>query len=79
MGGQDARTPAASSDYFATSGWLSHFPEIAADRGVPQDPDWHPEGDVEVHTMHVVNAAAQYRRCATIGGRSIARCCCSPP
>jgi tRNA nucleotidyltransferase (CCA-adding enzyme) len=28
-----------------------HFPELHALIGVPQDPKWHPEGDVWVHTM----------------------------
>ena len=32
------------------TGWLAHFPEIAALRGTPQDPQWHPEGDVFDHT-----------------------------
>lgn len=32
------------------SGWLRHFPELAALDGTPQDPEWHPEGDVFVHT-----------------------------
>ena len=41
------------------SGWLPHFPEIERLRGVPQDPEWHPEGDVWIHTMHVLNAAAR--------------------
>lgn len=38
------------------SGWLPHFPEIAALRGTPQDPDWHPEGDVFTHTQHCLDA-----------------------
>ncbi len=32
------------------TGWLAHFPEIAALDGLPQEPEWHPEGDVFVHT-----------------------------
>jgi tRNA nucleotidyltransferase (CCA-adding enzyme) len=28
-------------------------------RGVPQDPEWHPEGDVAIHTMFVLNEAAR--------------------
>jgi tRNA nucleotidyltransferase (CCA-adding enzyme) len=27
------------------------FPELAALQGCPQDPEWHPEGDVWVHTL----------------------------
>lgn len=33
------------------------FPEIAALAGVPQEPEWHPEGDVDVHTMLVCDEA----------------------
>jgi tRNA nucleotidyltransferase (CCA-adding enzyme) len=33
------------------------FPEIEALRGVPQEPEWHPEGDVDVHTLMVVDEA----------------------
>lgn len=33
------------------------FPELNALVGVPQEPDWHPEGDVDVHTMMVVDEA----------------------
>ncbi|MDD3179341.1 MAG: polynucleotide adenylyltransferase [Opitutaceae bacterium] len=38
------------------TGWLAHFPEIAAMRGVPQEPEWHPEGDVLTHTLHCLDA-----------------------
>ncbi len=33
------------------------FPELKALVGVPQEPEWHPEGDVDVHTMMVVDEA----------------------
>ena len=38
------------------TGWLKHFPELAALRGTPQDPEWHPEGDVFTHTQHCLDA-----------------------
>ncbi|ATC64041.1 polynucleotide adenylyltransferase [Nibricoccus aquaticus] len=38
------------------TGWLAHFPEIAALRGTQQDPEWHPEGDVFTHTAHCCDA-----------------------
>ncbi len=31
------------------------FPELHALVGCPQEPDWHPEGDVWVHTLQVVD------------------------
>ena len=33
------------------------FPELQALVGVPQEPEWHPEGEVDVHTMMVVDEA----------------------
>jgi tRNA nucleotidyltransferase (CCA-adding enzyme) len=33
------------------------FPELASLVGVPQEPEWHPEGDVDVHTMMVADEA----------------------
>jgi tRNA nucleotidyltransferase (CCA-adding enzyme) len=33
------------------------FPELHALLGCPQEPEWHPEGDVWVHTLQVVDQA----------------------
>ncbi|MEO7674072.1 MAG: HD domain-containing protein [Pyrinomonadaceae bacterium] len=33
------------------------FPELKALVGVPQEPEWHPEGNVDVHTLMVVDEA----------------------
>jgi tRNA nucleotidyltransferase (CCA-adding enzyme) len=33
------------------------FPELRSLVGVPQEPEWHPEGDVDVHTMMVADEA----------------------
>lgn len=38
------------------TGWLRHFPEVAALRGTQQEPEWHPEGDVFTHTQHCLDA-----------------------
>jgi len=40
------------------SGELAEYPEIFKMIGVPQDPTWHPEGDVYIHTCYVLDAAA---------------------
>lgn len=40
------------------AGWLKHFPEVSALDGVPQEPEWHPEGDVLTHTNHCLDALA---------------------
>lgn len=37
--------------------WLKHFPEISSMMKVQQDPEWHPEGDVYLHTCLVVKEA----------------------
>ncbi len=48
--------PSRGLEVLAETGWLRHFPEVAALRGTPQEPDWHPEGDVFVHTGHCLEA-----------------------
>ena len=51
--------PGRIGEYLSATGWIVHFPEIGQLFGVPQDPEWHPEGDVGIHTMHVLNQAAR--------------------
>ena len=41
------------------TGWSDHFPTLSRLRSTPQNPDWHPEGDVFIHTAHVCDAAAE--------------------
>jgi tRNA nucleotidyltransferase (CCA-adding enzyme) len=50
--------PSAGLRFLRETEWLRHFPEIHALAGVPQDSDWHPEGDVFVHTCHCCDALA---------------------
>lgn len=38
------------------SGWLRYFPPLNALLGLPQDPQWHPEGDVWTHTLCCLDA-----------------------
>jgi tRNA nucleotidyltransferase (CCA-adding enzyme) len=40
----------------------SAYPDIAALDGVPQDPQWHPEGNVLVHTGFVLDYMGRYCR-----------------
>ncbi|MGA3203726.1 MAG: polynucleotide adenylyltransferase, partial [Bryobacteraceae bacterium] len=51
--------PGRLAGYLVTTGWIVHFPEINNLLSVPQDPEWHPEGEVGIHTMLVVDAAAE--------------------
>jgi len=41
--------------------WLQHFRQLDALRGCPQDPIYHPEGDVWQHTLHCMDAFAAER------------------
>lgn len=54
-----ARRPSAGLHFLKAAGWLRHFPEVAALDGTPQDPEWHPEGDVFTHTAHCCDALAE--------------------
>lgn len=53
------------SVFFAVLEEMNHleefFSEVAATRGVPQNPKYHPEGDVYRHTMLVLDQAATLR------------------
>ena len=42
-------------------GWVKYFPELAAMADCPQDPRWHPEGDVYRHTSYCLDAFAKER------------------
>ena len=35
------------------------FPELAALKGCPQEPEWHPEGDVWAHTLMAIDVAKE--------------------
>jgi tRNA nucleotidyltransferase (CCA-adding enzyme) len=54
-----ATRPSAGLKFLEATEWIEHFPEINALRGVPQDPEWHPEGDVFIHTCHCGDALVQ--------------------
>lgn len=54
------------------TGWLGHFPEVAALEGVPQEAEWHPEGDVFTHTGLCVDALV--RQPGWVKGGAAARC-----
>ncbi len=43
------------------TGALRFFPELECLREVPQDPEWHPEGDVLIHTALCLDAAVLRR------------------
>lgn len=57
-----AKKPSVFFESLREMGQLSvWFPELEELIGLEQDPIYHPEGDVWIHTMEVVDRAAEYR------------------
>jgi tRNA nucleotidyltransferase (CCA-adding enzyme) len=55
-----ARRPSVGLNWLRDLGAIEKiFPEIQSLIGVPQDPEWHPEGDVFVHTLLAVDRARE--------------------
>lgn len=47
--------PSLGLTFLHNTGWLRFYPELAALQGCKQDPLWHPEGDVWIHTLHCLD------------------------
>jgi len=56
-----ADEPSLGLEFLRDSGWLINFPELNDLIGCPQNPIWHPEGDVWIHTKMVLDNAAKLR------------------
>jgi len=54
-------TPSAGLRWLRDCEWLRFYPELAALQGCPQDAEWHPEGDIWIHTLHCLDAFAVER------------------
>lgn len=55
-----SRRPSLGLEWLRKLGAVDRlFPEIKSLIGVPQDPEWHPEGDVFVHTQLVIDRARE--------------------
>jgi tRNA nucleotidyltransferase (CCA-adding enzyme) len=52
------KKPGRLWSYLCETGWIELYPPLARLVGVPQDLQWHPEGSVDVHTAHVLDAMA---------------------
>ncbi len=48
-------------EFLRSTGWLRHFPELAALVDCPQEPSWHPEGSVWNHTLLCLDYFAAHR------------------
>ena len=51
-----AKKPSLGFELMRELGVLQYFPELQAIIDVPQDPTWHPEGDVWTHTLMCIDA-----------------------
>ena len=65
------REPSRGFRFLAATGLLRFLPEVDALRGVPQDPEWHPEGDVFEHTLLSLDRAAELVPEDRDGGRAL--------
>jgi len=50
-------TPSKGLKFLLDTHWIYLFPEIGRLIGCQQDPEWHPEGDVFLHTCETVDKA----------------------
>ena len=63
-----ATRPSRGLELLRACGWIGLYPELEALIGCPQDPQWHPEGDVWTHTLLTCDAAADLARRQALGG-----------
>ena len=65
-----AGAPSAALRRALQDGFIERYwPEVYALVGTPQEPEWHPEGDVWQHTLQVVDAAASIAEREIAAGR----------
>jgi tRNA nucleotidyltransferase (CCA-adding enzyme) len=69
-----SKKPSRGLEVLEKTGWLRHFPEIAQLRGTPQEPAWHPEGDVLTHTQCCLDALVQLSQWQTSAHRAQLTC-----
>lgn len=54
--------PSLGLAFLRDCGWIRHYPELEALIDCPQDPRWHPEGDVWTHTMFALDWLPRVRK-----------------
>lgn len=57
-----SKKPSIGLRYWPKLGIIKVFPELEALIGVPEEPLWHPEGDVWTHTLMVVDEMAKTKQ-----------------
>jgi len=57
-----SKKPSAGLRVLKEMGWLSFYPELRDLQDVPQEPEWHPEGDVWQHTLHCIDAMVAQKK-----------------
>ncbi len=60
--------PAHGLAFLRDCGWIAAYPELVDLVGLPQDPEFHPEGDVWRHTLATVEAATRIAERDTLAG-----------
>lgn len=69
-----SKRPSLGFRFLQEIGYLEKFlPELDALQGIPQEPDWHPEGDVFEHTMQVIDAAIKILKEEIAAGRLLTK------
>jgi len=63
-----SQRPSKGLKFLVDTGWIDAYPQIKDLIDCPQDPTWHPEGDVFIHTGFVVDAAAEIAERESIWG-----------
>ena len=54
-----SKCPSLGLKFLRDTDWITHFPELNDLIDCPQDPEWHPEGDVFTHTGHCLDAMVE--------------------
>lgn len=55
------KKPSVGLKFLKDCGWIQYYPELEALINCQQDPQWHPEGDVWIHTLHCMDEFATER------------------
>jgi len=57
----ESKKPSMGLVFLKNAGWLKFYPELEALCGCEQEQEWHPEGDVWIHTLYSMDGFAKER------------------